>query len=508
MRMSFGQEMRMAQKQMLAPRMIQSMEILQLPLQALEERIEQEIQNNETLEVEEAEGDSGGGEPGAAVAELPATAERTVDEKPLVVDQEHANQADFERSYDWANEYPDSDDDRSRPSAARIDEASDRYLDAMANMEERPETLFNHLHDQLSNYDLSSLERQAAEKIVYNLDANGYLSMPLEDLVDPDGPPDRATQLALLEKALGVVQGMDPLGVAARDLRECLLLQIRSDTPRARQLRRLVSDHLEDVAGNRLPLIERKTGFTITEIEQLRDQLHTLNPKPGAVFSVPFVPAVKPDVYVEQQLDGTWKVRLEDVDLPNLRISPLYRQMLLSPDTDPDTREYIKRKINSAQWLIEAIEQRRSTLLKTAQAIVDHQIRFLTEGPEAIEPLKMQQIADRIGMHVTTVSRAVDDKWLQTPRGLHPLRRFFVGGTVSADGDEVAWDAVRLKLQEIIDQEPKDDPYSDDALVEELGKRGITVARRTVTKYRKAMDIPSSRQRRDWKLPRGGQPAE
>ena len=508
MRMSFGQEMRMAQKQMLAPRMIQSMEILQLPLQALEERIEQEIQNNETLEVEEAEGDSGGGEPGATVAELPAVTERTVDEKPLVVDQEHANQADFERSYDWANEYPDSDDDRSRPSAARIDEASDRYLDAMANMEERPETLFNHLHDQLSNYDLSALERQAAEKIVYNLDANGYLSTPLEDLVDPDGPPDRATQLALLEKALGVVQGMDPLGVAARDLRECLLLQIRSDTPRARQLRRLVSDHLEDVAGNRLPLIERKTGYSIAEIEQLREQLHTLNPKPGAVFSVPFVPAVKPDVYVEQQVDGSWKVRLEDVDLPNLRISPLYRQMLLSPDTDPDTREYIKRKINSAQWLIEAIEQRRSTLLKTAQAIVDHQIRFLTEGPEAIEPLKMQQIADRIGMHVTTVSRAVDDKWLQTPRGLYPLRRFFVGGTVSADGDEVAWDAVRLKLQEIIDQEPKDDPYSDDALVEELGKRGITVARRTVTKYRKAMDIPSSRQRRDWKLPRGGQPPE
>ena len=167
MRMSFGQEMRMAQKQMLAPRMIQSMEILQLPLQALEERIEQEIQNNETLEVDEADGadgDAGGGEPGTKIAEAPATAERTVDEKPLVVDQEHANQADFERSYDWASEYPDSDDDRSRPSAARIDEASDRYLDAMANMEERPETLFNHLHDQLSNYDQSAAERQAADK--------------------------------------------------------------------------------------------------------------------------------------------------------------------------------------------------------------------------------------------------------------------------------------------------------------------------------------------------------
>jgi RNA polymerase sigma-54 factor len=364
-------------------------------------------------------------------------------------------------------------------------------------------------HAEQTAAELASLrplvERQAADKVIYNLDANGYLSMPMEELVDPDGPKD---QLEQLHKALKVVQGMDPLGVAARDLRECLLLQIRPDMPHARQLRRLVGDHLEDLAGNRLPLIEKKTGFSIAEIESLRDQLHSLHPKPGATFSSPFVPSVKPDVYVEQQADGTWKVRLEEVDLPNLRISPTYRDMLLSPATDPATREYIKRKINAAQWLIESIEQRRSTLLKTTQAIVDHQTRFLSEGPEAIEPLKMQQIADRIGMHVTTVSRAVDDKWLQTPRGLYPLRRFFVGGTVSADGDEVAWDTVRLKLQEIIDGEPKDDPYSDDALVEELGKRGITVARRTVTKYRKAMDIPSSRQRRDWKLPRGPKSAE
>ena len=495
MRMSFGQEMRMAQKQVLAPRMIQSMEILQLPMLALEERIEQEIQNNETLEVDEPEADL---PVATALLDAPdAPPERTVDEKPLVVDQDHANQADFARSYDWANEYPDSDDDRSRPSATRIGEASDRYLDAMANMEERPETLFHHLHEQLSNHDLTPAERDAAEKVIYNLDPNGYLSMPLEELVDPAGP---VGQLELLEKAIGVVQGMEPAGVGARDLRECLLLQIRPEMSHARQLRRLVSDHLEDLAGNRLPLINRKTGFSIEEIELLRGLLHGLQPKPGAQFTSPFVPTVKPDVHVEQQADGTWKVRLEDVDLPNLRISPVYREMLLSPATPPATRDYIKRKINAAQWLIESIEQRRSTLLKTSQAIVDHQTRFLAEGPEAIEPLKMQQIADRIGMHVTTVSRAVDDKWLQTPRGLVPLRRFFVGGTVSADGDEVAWDRVRIKLQEIIQAEPKDAPYSDDDLVLALAKHGITVARRTVTKYRKAMDIPSSRQRRDWKL--------
>lgn len=500
MRMSFGQEMRMAQKQVLAPRMIQSMEILQLPVMALEERIEEEIQNNETLEIEEAGQDAPLVEAiGTAVDSEPAAVERTVDEKPLIVDQDHANQADFERTYDWANEYPDSDDDRSRPSASQIEQAGDRYLDVMANMAERPETLCNHLHAQVANYELTPAEREAADKVIYNLDANGYLPMPLEELVDADGPPD---QIAHLTSALAVVQTMDPPGVGARDLRECLLLQIRHDTPNARQLRRLVRDHLEDLAGNRLPLIARKTGMSIEEIELLREQLHDFKPKPGAVFSTPIVVPVKPDVYVDQMPDGTWKVRLEDIDLPNLRISPLYRDMLMSPETDASTREYIKRKINSAQWLIDAIEQRRSTLLKTAQAIVDHQTRFLTEGPEAIEPLKMQQIADRIGMHVTTVSRAVDDKWLQTPRGIHSLRKFFVGGTVSADGEEVAWDAVRMKLQEIVDAEPKDAPFSDDDLVQELGKQGITVARRTVTKYRKAMKIPSSRQRRDWKLVR------
>jgi len=506
MRMSFGQEMRLAQKQVLAPRMIQSMEILQLPVMALEERIEEEIQNNETLELEETGQEGGTGDTQASnAADETVVSSRTVDEQPLIVDQEHANQADFERSYDWSAEYPDSDDDRSRPSASQIDQAGDRYLDVMANMAERPETLFHYLHEQLPNYELTPAEEQAADRIIHNLDVNGYLLLPLEELVDPEGP---AGQLECLQKALRVVQSMDPPGVGARDLKECLLLQLTPDFPEAARLRRLVGDHLEDLAANRLPLIERRTGFSIEEIERLRDELHVLQPKPGAAFTVPLVPPVKPDVFADQMADGSWKVRLEDVNLPNLRISPTYREMLMASDTDPATRDYIKRKINSAQWLIDAIEQRRSTLLKTAQAIVDHQTRFFAEGPEAIEPLKMQQIADRIGMHVTTVSRAVDDKWLQTPRGLYPLRRFFVGGTMSADGEEVAWDAVRIKLQEIVQGEPKESPYSDDELVEELAKRGITVARRTVTKYRKAMKIPSSRQRRDWKIARGPRPAE
>ena len=205
------------------------------------------------------------------------------------------------------------------------------------------------------------------------------------------------------------------------------------------------------------------------------------------------MPTVTPDVFVELDDDGKYRVRLEDGRTPQPVHQPLLPQAACtSGETNAETREYIKRKINSAQWLIESIEQRRSTLTRVAQAIVDHQTEFLEQGARGIEPLKMQQIADKVGVHVTTVSRAVDDKWIQTPRGIFPLKRFFCGGTTSADGEEVAWDTVRLKLQEIIDDEDKQEPLSDDELVEELAKHGITVARRTVTKYRKAMNIPSS----------------
>jgi RNA polymerase sigma-54 factor len=172
--------------------------------------------------------------------------------------------------------------------------------------------------------------------------------------------------------------------------------------------------------------------------------------------------------------------------------------MLKDKSADPSTREFIQKKIQSARWLIESIEQRRNTLLKVARAIIEHQKNFLDKGPESIEPLKMQQIADRVQVHVTTVSRAVDDKWIQTPRGIYPLKRFFGGGTTTADGEEVAWDTIKQKLNEIITKEDKANPLSDEEIVDELSKGGFPVARRTVTKYRKALRIPSSRQRKQF----------
>lgn len=490
MRLSFGQELKLVQKQMLAPRMIQSMEILQLPILALQERIEQEIQENPVLDIKEIDPNLPDEE---YKTETPDDSEDT--EKELVVDETKNNEEDFERLINMNDEWPETFEERRRPSADRIEQESARKHDTMANMVNRPQTLQDHLHNQVSWFDLEEDLRQLVDRIIYNLDADGRLQGQLQDLLEPDAPPER---LARAETALEIVQRLDPLGVGARDDRECLLLQIKPGIPFYAELKKLLENHLQDLAANRLPIISRKTGYSIEQIHRIWEELKKLNPHPGAIFKDTHVPLVTPDVYVERNDEGEYVIRLDDDRTPDLYISPYYKKLLANRDATPETKEYIKRKINAAQWLIESIQQRRSTLTRVSQAIVDHQTEFLDKGPEAIEPLKMQQIADKVGVHVTTVSRAVDDKWIQTARGIFPLKRFFVGGTLSADGEEVAWDAVRIKLQEIIDKEDKKKPHSDDELVRQLAEHGLKVARRTVTKYRKSMNIPSSRQRRDW----------
>ncbi len=490
MRLSLGFEQKQVQKQILAPRMIQSMEILQLPAIELEARIEQELIENPILEQQEKD------------KTLPEdTYERenpdapTDSERELVVDDKTNNAEDFERLVDLDQQVPDYFDDQPRVSAGRADEISSRRHDQLANVVTRPTTLHDALLLQLREMDLPGPVSEVAQRIISSLDANGYLNVSLQDLIASDAD---SAEMEYARRALKVVQSMEPTGVGARSLKECLLLQLRPTMPAYTELRTIISNHLEDLRDNRLPQIRDKTGYSFVKINETWEAIRHLNPKPGAEFQDVAVQTVTPDVYLDRTEDGHYQVRLADTNVPELRISRYYRKRLADRDTTPEEREFIKRKINAAQWLIESIEQRRHTLTKVSQAIVDHQLRFIEDGPEAIEPLKMQQIADKVGVHVTTVSRAVDDKWLQTPRGVYSLRGFFVGGTKAADGEDVTWDNIRRRLQEIIDDEDKSDPFSDDALVAQLAEAGLKVARRTVTKYRKKMGIPSSRQRRDW----------
>jgi RNA polymerase sigma-54 factor len=494
MQLNLSQHMRMAQQMKLAPRMIQSMEILQLPVMALEEKIEQELVENPVLE--RVAGDPDAPVQTEELVEARAEAvERQLSEKEIVVDSEHHNEADFERLMEMAAEWPeDNYTSGSKPSSNRIDEEGDRQHDVISNVAERPPSLQEYLLEQLGFFELSREVRDFAEFLIQNLDPNGRLPTGLPELMQVYGRPISEVDA---REALRRIQQLDPPGVGARDLRECLLLQVKEDTPHRDVLVTLITSHLEDLAQNRLPLIQRKTGFTLEQIKAAFEELRKLNPLPGAGFEARPAQAVKPDVYVDQDEHGRYVVRLEDEFTPRLRISKRYQQMLRA-GVDPQTRDFIKRKIDSAKWLLESIEQRHNTLKRVAQAIVDRQTEFLDKGPEHIVPLKMQQIADVVGVHVTTVSRAVDDKWIQTPRGLFPLKRFFGGGTTTESGEEVAWDIIRLKLKEIIDNEDKNNPISDEDLVKLLAKQGYNLARRTVTKYRKALNIPSSRQRRSY----------
>jgi len=304
--------------------------------------------------------------------------------------------------------------------------------------------------------------------------------------------------LVQVEEALRAVQKLEPAGVGARDLKECLLLQLTPEMPYREAMRVLILNHLDDLEHNRLPIIQRRTGFDLATINKAREALKHLSLRPGARFTTDNIPYVVPDIAVERREDGEYEVRLLDDWTPSIYISRRYLEMYRDKGAGPEAKEFLKRKIQAAQWLMESIEQRRNTLEKVTRAIIQHQRSFLDKGPEYIEPLKMQQIADLVGVHVTTVSRAVDDKWVQTPRGIFSLKRFFGGGTQTTTGEEVAWETIKQKLLEIIEKEDKANPLSDEELVNKLNESGYPVARRTVTKYRKMLKIPSSRQRKDW----------
>jgi RNA polymerase sigma-54 factor len=482
MRLDTTQQMRTEMRMRMAPRMIQSMEILQLPVMALQERIEQEMLDNMVLEDAR---ESSPAEVDGEETTAPAAPETTTEEP-------EPNEFDslIELDENWSELYYEEGPRRSR---AALSEESDRKQEAMQNMVSRPRSFHDDLADQLCFFVCEPTVRDLADYIIHNLDEMGLFKLDLQDVVrDFNG---RAT-LEQAEEALRLVQRLDPPGIGARDLRECLLLQLTPDMPYYDVIRILISEYFDDLGHNRLPAIVKKSGIPLEQITAAVEHLGRLNLRPAAAFDSDSPHYVVPDLIVDQNDQGGYDVRLSDENAPRLAISRDYQKMLRNKETDQATRDFIQKKIQSARWLIESIEQRRSTLLKVARAIIEYQKAFLDKGPEFIEPLKMQQIAEKVGVHVTTVSRAVDDKWVQTPRGIFPLKRFFGGGTVTADGDEVAWDTIKQKLLEIIAKEDKQTPLSDDEIVDEMERQGIKVARRTVTKYRQNLLIPSSRQRK------------
>lgn len=524
LRMGMDFHTKLDMKTVLAPRMIQSMEILQLPIADLQAKIEEALQENPFLELKERHG------------EQDEAAPDFNPDAPLKHDE--TGDLEFNRLEEMNRDWDDHFNEEHRGSRAARDEEGDRKLEAMANMPDRPPSLQDYLAEQLGEMELGEPQRKLARHICTFIDRTGYLGARLK--VRKDKPRNEAllankdnkqnedeedsgkeqeifrhvplSEIAALydelvtpeeveDTLVHVVHKLEPPGVGARDLKECLLLQVGPDTPCAEALRVIITNHLEDVAANRLPVIQKATRFDIPMIQEAIEALHHLDPKPGLKFSESGTQYVMPDVVVERADDDDYSVRLTDEWVPRIRVSKRTVELCKRQDLDDKVKEEMRRKLQSADWLVKAVEQRRNTLLKVTRAIINHQRAFLDYGPEHIQPLKMQQIADQVKVHVTTVSRAVDDKWVQTPRGVFPLKRFFGGGKANQQtGEDVAYEVMKQKLLELVSNEDKSSPLSDEELVTRLNEAGYPVARRTVTKYRKMLKIPSSRQRKDWSL--------
>jgi RNA polymerase sigma-54 factor len=513
MQLTQSATMRMDQRQLLTPRMIQSMEILQLPLMALEERIEQELQNNPVLELREGDADSeGGGEIDAAnTGEGTTAATRDLDdgERALVVKEDGAE--DFDRlsrisEYLENEEFGQSFSNSNRVSSGSgMDGERDRKLDAMANTAARAGTLQEHLMGQWAFIECSPGVRKAGEAVINSINAEGYLR------TDPETIQRESTRTPLsiedINEAIRLIQTLEPTGVGARNLSECLLLQLDAleqdedfEGDHDFDLERtLVRDHIKDLEMNRYPQISKKLGRPIPELQRAVKHLARLHPHPGKLIGGNDAPPITPDaiVYFDEET-GKYEIEMKNDPAPNLYISGMYRKMIKERSVDKKTREFLSNNVRNARWLIESIEQRKSTIMRVIRVVVDAQQEFFEKGPEYLKPLPMILVADQLGIHVATVSRAVSEKWIQTPRGVYPLRRFFSGGTHNDAGEEMSWDAVKEKLKIIIDNEDKQNPLNDDEIVEKLKEQGIELARRTVAKYRKILNIATARQRREF----------
>jgi RNA polymerase sigma-54 factor len=503
MQLTQSTSMRQDMRQLLTPRMIQSMEILQLPLMALEERIEEELQNNPVLEVRDVQA-----EPDAAPVEgeLQSHGEDvSEDERALVVKENSDQSEDFDR-LTKISEYLENEEFLTNGNhfrqAASYDGDRDKKLDAMNNTAARGATLAEHLMDQWTFVECSPQVRKAGEILINYIDAEGYFRAKFEDVQKESKTP---VTISDLQEALKLIQTMEPAGVGARNLPECLLLQLDAleedeelseghDFPLERAL---ITEHLNDLKMNRYPQISRKLGRPIEEIQHAVKRLSRLNPFPGKQIGNNDAPPITPDaiIYYDEDKD-TYEIEMTNDPAPNLYISGMYRKMLKDRSQDKKTREFLSNNVRNARWLIESIEQRRSTIMRVIRAVVDAQRDFFDKGPEFLKPLPMIHVADQLGIHVATVSRAVSEKWIQTPRGVFPLRRFFSGGTTSAEGEDMSWDAVKEKLKMIIGNEDPKNPLNDDEIVEKLKGQGIDLARRTVAKYRKILSIPTARQRK------------
>jgi RNA polymerase sigma-54 factor len=483
------QEFRQKLEQYLQPQQILRSELIQLPMLELELRVRAELQENPFLD------------------EFPE--EEAIVEKELAQVETEGSAASVEAHSDSSS--PDSDLTVEDPKHKEDevdwdnflnDEESYAYKANRFNPEELQElprpsipSLSEYLEDQLGMLRMTEEESKVGQYIIGSINRDGYLSYPIQEIAR-----ELNVTVETAERVLRMIQQLDPPGIAARDLRECLLIQLRQRDDHSKVLLpiRVLEEAYDAFMNKRYEVIARKLNISLDEVKDLFAEIRRLNPKPGEGYFDEKQNYIVPDLVVSKVTDeGEFAVYLSDGNIPNFHINTAYKEMFLSGNTDKKVKDFVTRKLESARWFINAIHQRRTTILRTMHAIVERQKLFFMKGREFLKPMILQDIAEDINMDISTISRVTSGKYVQTEWGVFELKYFFSERMETSDGEEISTKVIKSRLQEIIEAEDKSDPFSDQAIAEMLEKEGFPIARRTVQKYREQLAIPVKRLRRE-----------
>jgi len=462
---SLSQTQSLVQTQVLAPQLQQSLIILQAPVLELRNLIQQEIQTNPTLEEESLE---------------PSLEDRKREHDEFLEEFERLAKLDEE----WRDYMAQSGSYSGRSS--EDEERRQFFFDSLV----REETLQQHLLEQVGLNDLSDIDRKIVEMLIGNLDDAGFLQTSTEEIALTSG-----VELEDVERLLEVVQTFHPVGVGARDLRDCLMIQLRRLGKENSLEWRIVDRFLDDLGKRRFPEIARRLSTMPEHVQRAANFIATLDPRPGQIFTADPNNYVLPDVTVELS-GGVWVVILNGDQIPHLRISNTYKDLMSQEGSGSEVKDYIRDKIRSGKFLIKSIHQRQQTISNIATEIVKRQEAFLESGPSALRPMTMVQVAEAVGVHETTVSRAISGKYMATPHGVFDMKYFFTPGYQTSSGDELSNTSVKGEIAELVRNENHRRPLSDKEIVETLSARGIPIARRTVAKYRAELNILPSNMRR------------
>src|SRR5262247_3745821 len=465
---------KLVQKLILTPSLQQAIKLLPMSTLELSELLNQEMVENPMLE------------------EVPTEELQPVEQtQEKQEEKKEKEKGDTWDDQDYEYFFGDYLDDGYRPRTP----TEVKELPPIENTLSTGQSLSDHLLWQLSMQTDEPVIREIGEAIIGNLDDDGYLVATVEELAGMGPWP-----MEEVERALKLVQGFDPIGVAARDLQECLLLQLRHLGMAGTPADQIVTEHMRLLQNHQVPELARKLGLSIDDLKQHIELIRHLDPKPGSRYNPSQSQYVIPDVYIVK-IEDQYVAVLNEEGLPQLRISPVYRRLLDKTgagggEQNDETRAYVKDKFRSALWLIKSVDQRQKTIHKVATSIINFQREFLDHGIEYLRPLVLRDVANDIGMHESTVSRVVNNKYMHTPQGVFEMKYFFHSGISSSYGDSVSSVTIKQRIKKIIEGEDARKPLSDSKIVSILQKEGLMLARRTIAKYREELKIPTSNQRK------------